>query len=104
MPDNRSNERRIQKRVPCIKEIEIVGLGMRRCSDISIGGIYLETVSVFPEGTLLDLRFKLHDTDEYPIQVRARVTYIHPGMGVGLFFTNLSAQDTQKIQEWINHQ
>ncbi len=104
MADNASNERRIQRRVPFIKEIQIVGFGMRRCSDISIGGIYLETLAVFPEGTLLDLRFKLQDSDPDDIQVQTRVTYVHPGMGVGLIFTNLSAQDSEKLQKWMDRQ
>lgn len=96
------NERRIQKRYPFIQEIQIVGFGMRRCSDLSIGGIYLETLSVFPEGTLLDLRFKLDNSDPEYIEVQARVTFVHPGMGVGLLFTKLSPQDNEKIQKWID--
>jgi hypothetical protein len=96
------DERRIEKRVSFIKEIEIVGIGMRRCSDLSIGGMYLETVAIFPEGTILDLRFKLDDSKEESIRVQARVSYVHSGMGVGVRFINLSPTDTVKIQKWIN--
>jgi hypothetical protein len=96
------HERRIEKRISFIKEIEILGIGMRRCSDLSIGGMYLETVAIFPEGTILDLRFKLDDAKEEYIQVQARVSYVHSGMGVGLRFINLTPTDTVKIQKWIN--
>ena len=96
------NERRIEKRVPFIKEIEVVGIGTRRCSDLSIGGMYLETVAIFPVGTVLDLRFKLQDESEDSIQVQARVSYVHSGMGLGLRFINLSPTDNEKIQKWID--
>lgn len=102
MTENRPHERRIQKRVPFIKEIEIVGFGKRRCTDISIGGLYLETLAAFPEGTLLDLRFKLQDYDPEPILVQCRVTYVHPGLGVGLLFANLSAENREKIDKWMS--
>ena len=96
------NERRIEKRVPFIKEIEVIGLGMRRCSDLSIGGMYLETVAMFPVGTVLDLRFKLQDSSEESIQVQARVSYVHTGLGLGVRFINLSPADGEKIQKWID--
>ena len=96
------NERRIEKRVPFIKEIEVVGIGTRRCSDLSIGGMYLETVAIFPVGTVLDLRFKLDDSSEDSIQVQARVSYVHSGMGLGLRFINLSPTNGEKIQKWID--
>lgn len=94
-------ERRTHKRIPFIKEVEVIGVGMRRCSDLSIGGMYLDTVVSFPIGTLLDLQFKLRDADEHPIQVQARVVYEHEGVGVGLSFVKLSPEDLDKIRKFI---
>jgi c-di-GMP-binding flagellar brake protein YcgR len=96
------NERRIEKRVPFIKEVEVVGIGTRRCSDLSVGGMYLETVAMFPVGTILDLRFKLQDSSEELIQVQARVSYVHSGMGLGLRFIKVTPTDNEKIQKWID--
>ncbi len=102
MAETSGSERRRNKRVPFIKEVEIVGLGIRRCSDLSIGGLYLETVAIFPVGTVLDLRFKLQDTDDHPIQVEAEVLYEHEGMGIGLGFVNLSPEQREKLQKFID--
>jgi hypothetical protein len=97
------NERRKSKRTHFIKEIEVVGVGVRRCSDIGMGGLYLETVSSFPAGSLLKIRFKLDDTDERPIEVQVRVQYAHDGMGMGLTFIDLSPENREKIKKFIDH-
>ena len=97
------NERRKSKRVHFIKEIEVVGVGVRRCSDIGLGGIYLETVSSFPAGSVLKVRFKLDDSDERPIEVQVRVQYEHDGMGMGLTFIDLSPEDQERIKKFIDH-
>ena len=99
-----SSERRTHKRVPFFNEVEVVGVGTRRCSDLSIGGIYLETVSIFPDGTLMTLRFKLHHSDERPIEVQARALYGVQGLGVGLAFIDLSPENLERIQKFIDRQ
>jgi hypothetical protein len=100
MPD----ERRTDKRIPFVNEVEVVGVGVRRCSDLSIGGIYLDTTSFFPEGAFLHLRFKLRLCDENPIEVKARTLHSIPGLGVGLRFVDLSPEDLEKIQKFIDQQ
>jgi hypothetical protein len=90
MTEAENPERRRQKRIPFIKEVEVVGVATRRCSDLSVHGMYLETVHTFSDGTQVDLRFKLNDSDPAPIKVKARVLYRHEGVGVGLGFVNLS--------------
>lgn len=96
------DEQRGSKRVPFIRDIEIVGVGKRRTMDLSVGGMYIETVADFQNGTEFDLRFKLTDADPEEIRVRARVLYIHPGIGAGVTFLNLSAQNGERIQKWID--
>jgi len=96
-----ADEQRASRRVPFITEIEIVGVGKRRSIDLSRGGMYIEMVADFQTGAEFELRFKLTDADPEEIRVRARVLYIHPGIGAGISFLNLSAQNEEKIQKWI---
>lgn len=101
MAETEHHERRQHKRTPFIREVEVVGIGMFRCSDLSISGMYRETVHAFPLGTVVDLRFKLRDTDKHPIMVQAEVLYIHEGVGVGLGFVNLDLEDHEKIVRFL---
>ena len=101
MPETEYHERRQHRRVPFIKEVAVPGVGILRCSDLSVGGIFLETVHSYSVGTVLTLQFKLRETDEHTISVQARVVYEHAGMGVGLCFTTLKPEDRQKIDGFI---
>jgi c-di-GMP-binding flagellar brake protein YcgR len=102
MSDSAPSERRTHKRVPFVKEVEVVDGGMRRCSDLSIGGMYLETVVSLPAGTLIHLRFKLHDTDEHTMEIEARVLYSHDNIGAGLSFVNLSQENQEKLRKFVD--
>src|ERR1700681_1274929 len=96
------SERRRDKRISFVKNVEIIGVGTRRCADLSIGGIYLETMSSFPIGTVFNLRFKLQETDDYPLLIQAQVLYEHTGIGVGTEFVDLSPETREKIQKFID--
>jgi hypothetical protein len=82
--------------------VEVIGIGLRRCSDLSIGGIYLDTTSFFPEGTQLQLRFKLNPSDPRSIEVNTQALYGVPGLGVGLAFIDLSPEDKKRVQQFID--
>jgi len=101
MADAGQDERRKNKRIHFIKEVDVVGVGIRRCMDLSIGGMYLDTHEHFPAGTQLTLRFKLQNTDPQPIQVQARVLYVHEGVGIGVGFIDLKPEDQAKILKFI---
>ena len=94
-------DRRKQKRIHFIKEVEVVGVGVRRCSDLSTEGMYLETVHSVPIGTICDLQFKLSDTDPQPIKVQGCVIYVHEGVGMGLNFVNLKPEDLERIKQFV---
>jgi hypothetical protein len=96
------SDRRLQKRLLFCNEVEVVGFGPRRSSDLSIGGMFLESMVTFPAGNLLDLRFKLNERDERPIEVKARVSYEVPSVGVGVEFVDLSAEDRDRIQSELS--
>jgi hypothetical protein len=94
-------ERRLFKRVPFIRDVEIIGMGRFRCLNLGSGGLYLEIEQAFPVGSVMDLKFKLRDTDEHPLTIQACVLYRHEGMGVGLSFIDISLEDYEKIVRFI---
>ncbi|HUJ79890.1 MAG TPA: PilZ domain-containing protein [Nitrospiria bacterium] len=99
-PPSSSDNRQFQ-RMPFIQDVEVIGVGQHRCSDLSVGGLYLETVHPFPEGSIVSLRFKLHASDEQVLTVRARVVYVHEGVGLGLSFVDLHPYYREKIETFI---
>jgi hypothetical protein len=58
--------------------------------DISIGGLYMNTQTVIPEGSVLMLRIPLGGEQ---VVVNAEVMYSNPGHGVGVRFQGLSDKD-----------
>ena len=99
--DQETVENRSQKRISYIREIKI-GSGIRRSTDLSIDGMYLEASAKFPVGAFVELQFKLQESDKIPLQLQAQVIYVHEGTGVGVRFLNLSTQDREKIQKFID--
>jgi hypothetical protein len=92
-------ERRRHKRIPFITPVEGVGAG--RSSDLSAGGMYIETINSFTVGSVVDLAFRLAETDDRPIRVQARVLYQHPGIGIGVSFIDLWPDDRRRIERWV---
>jgi hypothetical protein len=103
MGDEDQTERRKAKRVPFIKDATVEGLGARRISDLSVGGLYLETPVSVPVGTDVDIRFKLDDSDSQEVELKARVIYIHEGVGMGMVFVNLPPEIAEKINKLVDH-
>lgn len=95
------SEQRKHKRVPFIQDIQVVGVGPLRSSDISLGGMYLDTVNEFSVGSLITIRFKLLETDPEPAELQARVTYTHPSVGVGLSFHEPPPEILDRIRALI---
>ena len=69
------NERRQLKRTTFLSEVEIIGIGVFRCLNLSAGGLYLRNMQPIPVGSVVDLRFKLRDTDEHPLMIQACVIF-----------------------------
>jgi hypothetical protein len=91
------------RRVPFVQEVHVAGLGSARCLDLSVGGLFLETVNTFPVGKVLNLRFRLPGAGQLPIRVEARVVYEQPGLGNGVAFQRLSADDEAHIARFVEH-
>jgi PilZ domain len=78
-----------------------VGYGPRRSSDLSAGGMFIESIAAFPRGTVLELRFRLQDGDGDPVQVKARVLYAANSIGMGVEFLDLPPHDRARIERLL---
>lgn len=68
--------------------------------DISEEGMFIATPDVFMKGSILDLKFRLFNQDQ-PISVKAEVRYVQEGVGMGVRFMNLEAEDRGRIKKFI---
>ena len=87
------DERRRHDRSRLIVDVFFDGqdaTGVASTKDISLGGLYMNTQTVVPEGSLLTLRIPLGDSQ---VVVNAEVVYSNPGRGLGVRFHGLSEKD-----------
>jgi hypothetical protein len=69
-----------------------------RCSDLSFGGCYVDTISPFPVGAVV----RVHVARELrEFEVAAVVAYAHVSMGMGLAFTGMKRQYEEVLRAWI---
>ncbi len=91
------DERREHDRSRLIVDVFFNGqdaTGVASTQDISIGGLYLNTQTTLPEGSVLLVRIPF---GEKQVVVNAEVVYSNPGRGVGLRFQGLSPEDQATI-------
>ncbi len=72
-----------------------------RLPDISSRGMFINTARHFPEGTVLNVRFRLARTG-VEIQSRCEVRYCLDGVGVGVEFVNISPKAALAIEEELH--
>jgi hypothetical protein len=70
--------------------------------DISAKGMFINTATRFPEGSVLKLRFRLARTG-VEIATRCEVRYCLPGVGVGVEFLDLPPECASVIEKEIRH-
>ncbi|HEX5706314.1 MAG TPA: PilZ domain-containing protein [Pyrinomonadaceae bacterium] len=70
--------------------------GVASTKDISPGGLYMNTQSEIPEGSLLTIRIPFPEGD---VVVNAEVIYSNPGRGVGVRFNGLAEKDRALMEE-----
>ena len=73
--------------------------------NINEGGIFVETATPHPLGTLVDLQFKLPGSDE-PIRIKGTVVRLSDGEGgelpgLGIEFENLDGPTRQRINQLV---
>jgi hypothetical protein len=69
-----------------------------RCSDLSPGGCYVDTISPLVVGTVVKVRIVC---EKRTCESSAIVTYSHPSMGMGLAFTGMNREDQDVLRSWI---
>jgi hypothetical protein len=70
--------------------------GVASTQDIGVGGLYMNTQTELPEGSLLLLRIPLGDDQQ--VVVNGEVVYRNPGRGVGVRFHGLSTADRAMLE------
>jgi uncharacterized protein (TIGR02266 family) len=99
-------ERRKSPRVALIAEIEYSSDSpavTRRLTDLSSDGIFIDTMSPLPPGTLISIRFNLPG-EPLPIVVLGEVVWGQEHVGMGVRFMNLRPKDKDRIRGWIASQ
>ena len=94
-----AEERRAYDRSRLIVDVFFDGndaTGVASTQDISVGGLYMNTKSIIPEGTLLLVRIPFGP--ELQVVCNAAVVYSNPGRGVGVKFQSLT-DDARTILE-----
>jgi c-di-GMP-binding flagellar brake protein YcgR len=100
MRSEKNSERRKYKRVTIVQEILFGDRLTRKMDDISEEGMFIAMPDVFMQGSVLDLKFRLFNDDRL-ISVQAEVRYVQEGVGMGVRFTNLKAEDRERIKKFI---
>src|ERR1700674_4992740 len=96
-------ERRAQVRFPFTAAAEVYELRSQtrvtgRCSDLSPGGCYVDTLSPFPVGAVVKVRMERNMRE---FEAAAVVTYALVSMGMGLAFTEIKLEHQDVLRSWI---
>ena len=96
-------ERRRATRFPFTAAAEVRDLRsqasvMGRCSDLSIGGCYVDTLSPFAVGSIVKVNI---ERELHELEALAFVSYAHPSMGMGLSFTEVRPEHQAVLRSWI---
>jgi hypothetical protein len=93
-------------RAHCVRDIMLSREGddeliRIKAPDLSITGMFITAAGVFPEGTVLNLKFRLAAT-EVEVRTRCEVRYCHPGIGIGVEFIGLSPEAAGAIERELS--
>ena len=98
MPD----ERRINKRKQILLEAKWKGVSRRheaRVDDVSLGGCFVNTYAQVELGEQIDLEIQLASGEW--LSLRGYVASYQPGVGFGMSFTSLTAEETAGLEELL---
>jgi hypothetical protein len=96
-------ERRLTPRYSFIASAEVVdeqsGAGIAaRVSELSLNGCYLDMVNPLPMRTVVLIRIS-SASDSF--RAKARVVYVHPGIGAGVIFVDVPPPSQALLQRWL---
>jgi hypothetical protein len=69
-----------------------------RPPDLSPHGMFVNTSTHFPEGAIVNLRFRLTQS-KVEVHTRGEVRYCLPGIGIGVEFVGLGAEVVRVIEK-----
>jgi hypothetical protein len=72
-----------------------------RPPDISTQGMFIQTLQHFAEGAVLKVRFRLARS-HHEVHARAEVRYCLRGVGIGVEFLEISAEDRAAIEKELH--
>ncbi|HKQ86841.1 MAG TPA: PilZ domain-containing protein [Candidatus Acidoferrales bacterium] len=98
---------RSAKRFSSLRDLSVTYEGhsedvVTRPPDISTRGMFINTTRVFPEGAVLNVRFRLAISG-HEVRSRAEVRYCLPGVGVGVEFIDILPEDVRAIEREIEN-
>ncbi|HXA57407.1 MAG TPA: PilZ domain-containing protein [Candidatus Acidoferrum sp.] len=96
---------RSAKRFSSLRELSVTYEGhseviATRPPDISTRGMFINTTKTFPEGAVLNVRFRLAISG-HEVRSRAEVRYCLPGVGVGVEFIDIAREHVRAIEKEI---
>lgn len=91
-------ERRKHERFPFREDILIDGTKTCTSMDISEGGLYISTIQSYEENSAIDVSIPFKGEK---LTVKAQVRYCQPGIGMGVMFIDLNAEQRGKIRKLI---
>jgi CheY-like chemotaxis protein len=91
-------ERRKHERFPFREDLLIDGTKTCTSMDISEGGLYISSIQTYAEKDLIDVSIPFHGEN---LTVKAQVRYCQPGIGMGVMFVDLNAEQRGKIRKLI---
>lgn len=95
-------ERRVAKRISYICEVECDASGVSRIAtrinDLSMTGAFIDSMTCFATGTILNLRFHIKNIR---IETTAEVRYSMPQMGMGVHFLDLKPEHKAALESLI---
>jgi hypothetical protein len=99
----RTAKRRSVRRCPFVASAEVTELRSgallsARTSELGLGGCYVDALNPFPKGTLVRLRIL---RDQGAFETKAKVVYCDPRFGMGLAFTEMTADQRSLLEDWL---
>ena len=96
-------EYRLAPRLPFLTEAEVMeppaGTWLKtRLSDLSLSGCYVDTLHPLPVGARVCLRVV---RNKIILEALATVIYSEPRLGMGVSFTQLSAEQKSILEKWL---
>lgn len=102
-PERLLNDRREDKRISYVCEVECHGAGLgrlvTRINDLSMSGAFIDSTTCYASGTVLDLRFRVHDIT---IETSAEVRYSARKKGMGVRFLDLKPEYAAALESLIH--